>query len=769
VKLAKVTVTFTVSNDWQSGFQGNVSIKNDTSSPLPGWQLSFQLNRTISSIWNARVVSQSNGAVVIDAATVDWNKDIPAGGTVSFGFTGAPGSLTTPPTGFAFTSASGTPTPTPSPTATPTPSPSPSPTPTATPSPTPIATPTPTPSPSPSPSPTPMPTALNYGEALQKSLFFYDAQRSGKLPAGFRINWRGDSAVTDGSDVGLDLSGGFYDAGDHVKFGLPMLSSMTLLAWGGIEYGAGYTASGQRTYLLSVLRWGMDWVMKAHPSPNVFYGQVGNGSLDHAYWGPAETMMMSRPASAVTIAKPGSELGGEGAAALAAASILFQPDDPAYAATLLSHARQMFDFGYTYRGTYTAAIPDAANYYNSFSGYNDELIWGAAWLYRATGESDYLQKAESLYTQYYSNATLHWTHSWDDKSYGATVLLAELTGKSIYTTAAEHWLNYWTVGDNGSKIATTPGGLAWLDQWGSLRYAANTALLALIYADRVHDIGTRYHDFAKQQIDYMLGNNPAGHSYVVGFGKNPPINPHHRTSHGSWANDITTPVNNRHILYGALVGGPSSASDTAYSDDRTNYVTNEVALDYNAGFTGALARLYEQYGGAALANFPQPETPDDEFFVEASINQQGSGFTEIRALLNNRSAFPAGASEVLSFRYYVDLTEAIAAGYQSSQIAVTTGYNQGAKVSALQPYDVARHIYYVTADFTGTLISPGSSSTYRKEVQFRLSLPTGAPASAWNPANDPSYQGLQLGNQNTVETHLIPVYQQTQKLSGIDP
>ena len=267
----------------------------------------------------------------------------------------------------------------------------------------------------------------------------------------------------------------------------------------------------------------------------------------------------------------------------------------------------------------------------------------------------------------------------------------------------------------------------------------------------------------------MLGRNPAAHSYVVGFGVNPPRNPHHRTAHGSWANDITTPANNRHTLYGALVGGPASASDTDYADDRTNYVTNEVALDYNAAFTGALARLAWEYGGTPLANFPQPETPDDEFFVEASINQQGAGFTEIRALLNNRSAFPAGASEFLSFRYYVDLTETLAAGYQPSQVTVTSNYNQGAKVSALQPYDIARHIYYVNVDFTGTLISPGSSSTYRKEVQFRMSLPSGAPASAWNPANDFSYQGLAVGNANTTKTDRMPVYQETQKLSGLEP
>ena len=85
----------------------------------------------------------------------------------------------------------------------------------------------------------------NYAEALQKSMFFYEAQRSGDLPADNPVSWRGDSALTDGTDVGLDLTGGWYDAGDHVKFGLPMAFSATMLAWGAIAAPQGYTKAGQ--------------------------------------------------------------------------------------------------------------------------------------------------------------------------------------------------------------------------------------------------------------------------------------------------------------------------------------------------------------------------------------------------------------------------------------------------------------------------------------------------------------------------------------------
>lgn len=690
VDLGNVSVTYKVNSDWISGFEASVVIENKTTAVIKDWKLTFDLDRTVASIWNARVATKSGNRHTFDAQPHTWNKDIPARGKVSFGFIGAVGNHKNPPVNFAFEPAGGS-----------------GPTPTPTPTPTPVPTPTPTPngprfsieditvdeptsgtitaevvvnlSPAasgvagvlyqtkdgsaragsdyvaksgsvlfePGTTRKTIPITImgdaftegletftieltsasggeiargvatvtirektsgtgkfNYGEALQKSLFFYDAQRSGDLPNDFRVRWRKDSAMQDGSDVGIDLTGGYYDAGDHVKFGLPMAGSMTLLAWGGIEYGSAYQSTQQKRYLLDALRWGMDWLIKAHPSETVFYGQVGNGHADHSYWGPPETMTMARPAFKVDQNKPGTEVAGEAAAALAAAHILFKNEDPTYAAKLLQHARSLFDFADRYRGTYTDAIPNARDFYNSYSGYNDELVWAAAWLYRATGETAYLLKAESLYNQHFASDSLQWTHSWDGKIYGAIVLLAQLTDKEIYKTAAKKWLDNWTVNASRARVKYTSGGLAWLDRWGSLRYAANTSFLAFIYADKVGDVGTRYRDFARSQINYMLGENPNRRSYVVGFGNNPPINPHHRAAHGSTTNNQYVPTNNVNVLYGALVGGPASASDNDYVDDRANYVTNEVALDYNAAFTGALARMVSEFGGEPLSNFP---------------------------------------------------------------------------------------------------------------------------------------------------------------------
>jgi endoglucanase len=214
-----------------------------------------------------------------------------------------------------------------------------------------------------------------------------------------------------------------------------------------------------------------------------------------------------------------------------------------------------------------------SGFYNSWSGYNDELVWGAIWMYRATNETAFLDKAQSYYAnlsnqQQSAVKSYKWTHAWDDKSYGSYVLLAKLTGATNYHQDAQRWLNWWTVGGtalgaDGTRVNYSPGGQAVLDQWGSLRYAANTAFVALVYSDAITDtvLKARYHDFAKRQIDYALGDNPRNSSFVVGFGANPPRNPHHRTAHGSWTDQITFPTVSRHILYGALVGGPKSNND----------------------------------------------------------------------------------------------------------------------------------------------------------------------------------------------------------------
>lgn len=614
----------------------------------------------------------------------------------------------------------------------------------------------------------------NYGEALQKSLMFYEFQKSGKLPDNQRNNWRGDSALKDGSDVGLDLTGGWFDAGDHVKFNLPMAYTAAMLSWSYLEDKDVYSKTGQDKYILDEIKWANDYLIKCHPTAKEYYFQVGDGRLDHNFWGAAEIMPMARPAYKVDVKNGGSAVCAEAAASLASAAIVFKESDPAYAATCIKHAKELYALAEEMKSDeYYNSI--AGEYYKSWSGYFDELSWAGAWLYKATADKTYLSKAETYAQQFptegqSTDVGYKWAHSWDDVHQGAALLLAELTQKDDYKAMTENHLDYWTTGHNGDRIDYTPKGLAWLSSWGSLRYASTTAFLASVYAES--DLCTpskvdTYNKFAKSQADYILGST--GRSFLAGFGVNPPTHPHHRTAHGAWENNMTgQPQTFRHTLVGALVGGPDA--NDKYNDSITDYVCNEVACDYNAGLVGLLAQMYDDFGGQIDPNLNAIEEVGEELSISASINSKDStnrvNYVEIKAVVKNTTAWPARVTDKLSFRYFVDISDVLAAGYKASDMVTKSSYSQNkCTVSNLQPWDEENGIYYVDVDLSGAKIYPGGQSEHKSEVQFRITAP-----GKWDFTQSPSYQGLaSTSANNMVKATNMALYDDGKLVFGQEP
>ncbi|MDH7444459.1 glycoside hydrolase family 48 protein [Aquimarina sp. 2201CG14-23] len=608
---------------------------------------------------------------------------------------------------------------------------------------------------------------FNYGEALQKSLLFYETQQSGKLPDWNRISWRSDSGVNDGADVGLDLTGGWNDAGDHVKFGFPMAFSVTALNWGFLEYKEGYDTANQTEHFKRNIKWVTDYFIKCHPSPNVFYAQVADSkSQDHNFWMPAEMvdvhpMYGQRKSYALTTSNPGTDVACETAAALASASIIFKDSDPTYSATLLSHAIELYEFGDNHRGLYTSEgnIPAVGTY--TSGNYQDELTWGALWLYKATGDQKYLDKAEAEYAQ----PDFLWSLVWEDKSYGNMVLLSIITGKETYKADAERHLDWWQQGNGG--VNYSPGGQAHLTQWGSLRHAMNASLTALIYSDNVNTPkSNQYRNFAINQVNYALGDNPNNRSLVTGFGVNPPTKPHHRGQHSSWSRSSANPVESRHTMWGALMGGPAKPDDF-FEEDRDDFQANEVATDYNACYQGVLARMVMEFGGSSLPNFPQPETPGLEFANEVKLNNDQSRFTEVAIWLNNRSGWPARVPNTLKARYFIDISEGIAAGFNAGDYELTARGAGNTTTTGLQEWDAGSNIFYAEIEVDQDKMPfPGGQGEYRSEIQLRISLPTTAPETAWDASNDFSYQGLTSGLQISDN---VPIYADGILVGGKEP
>ncbi|RCH87102.1 hypothetical protein CU097_002569 [Rhizopus azygosporus] len=477
---------------------------------------------------------------------------------------------------------------------------------------------------------------LEYARLLSHSILFYEAQRSGKLPSNNRIAWRHDSALTDGSDVQLDLTGGYYDAGDYLKFTFPLSYTAFMLSWGGIDYYKGYELANQASYLREQVKWATDWMIKAHPSKCTLYVQIGDVRLDNNYFGPDTNIPLPRPSYQINETNFGTDVASMTAAAFATASSLFRmfasvtgdQKDAAYADLLLSHGVQLYSCSKTISfSRYQFAVPTVKDIYAS-TDYLDDLILSAISLYKATKNETYLNDALSYYQlpDWRTNHTepLGW-----DNTYGAVyVLLAE----SLFNTSdpqtsiqsrkvAENYLDGIV---SGTSVNQTKGGLLFWDFYSDDNSNANAMsasylllsysrqvlrpLLAISPTDQVAISAKikRYEDLAIRQLNYMFGMNPINQNYIVGERPNSPKYPHSALAAGfnSLADAIASPtdLSHSHTIYGALVGGP--AKNDSFADQRLDWSQTEVALDYNACYQGILA-----YQAMYSPNGPYYETP----------------------------------------------------------------------------------------------------------------------------------------------------------------
>ncbi|KDP25211.1 hypothetical protein JCGZ_20367 [Jatropha curcas] len=462
-------------------------------------------------------------------------------------------------------------------------------------------------------------TPQDYSDALEKSILFFEGQRSGSLPANQRLKWRGDSGLSDGSSYHVNLVGGYYDAGDNVKFGLPMAFTTTLLSWSVIEFGS--SMHDQIDNAKSAIRWGTDYLLKAATAtPDTLYVQVGDPNMDHKCWERPEDMDTPRTVYKVTTQNPGSDVAAETAAALAAASIVFKDSDPSYSSKLLQTAMKVFDFADKYRGSYSDSLKSAVcPFYCSYSGYQDELLWGASWLHRASQDSSYLAYIQSNGHTMGADED-DYSFSWDDKRPGTKILLSkEFLEKSTeefqsFKAHSDNYICSIIPGTSSSQAQYTPGGLLYKASESNLQYVTSTAFLLLTYSKYLSSNGgavkcggsvvtaESLESAAKKQVDYILGDNPAKMSYMVGFGNKYPQHVHHRGSSvpsihthperiscndGFQYFKSTSP--NPNVLVGAIIGGPDNQDN--FADDRNNYQQSEPATYINAPFVGALAFL----------------------------------------------------------------------------------------------------------------------------------------------------------------------------------
>lgn len=663
----------------------------------------------------------------------------------------------------------------------------------------------------------------NYAKALQYSLYFYDANMCGTdVSENTLLSWRGDCHTYDAQvtmnetatnlsedfltqyadildpdgDGYIDVSGGFHDAGDHVKFGMPENYTAATLGWGYYEFRDSYATTGQDDHAETILRYFNDYLMKctfrdASGTVIAFCYQVGDGDIDHAYWNSPELDEMDRPAYFLTAEKPQTDYVVSAAASLAVNYLNFKDTDPDYAEQSLDYAKALFSFADTNEKQLSDNADGPKQYYSS-NKWEDDYVWAACWLFKCTEDTAYLDAAMP-YVDYY--APSGWAYCWNDVWSGAITLLGEidmeypsLDVQNMYRTAqgktqyedADFWAAIEDAITTWENNYTTPGGYAFLNQWGSARYNAAMQFVTLVYDKYVNNgVASSYSEWAKGQMAYLLGDNPLNRCYVVGYNDNSVKYPHHRAASGLTSAEDTG--EQRHVLYGALVGGPDGQDQ--HNDTTADYIYNEVTIDYNAAFVGACAGLYALFGDDTMQttpDFPPAEEYDEnggnDYWVAAYAvddpQTSGAGVTKIAMLVFTNSL--EGKTD-LSIRYYFSIEEM----NDKANISSVTGnelYDQAAVeaapadgvISGPYQYDAAfdPNIYYIEITFDGYKIANAN-----KKYQYTVGLYYG---DNWDPENDWSYQNItkcadtyQDGSET--RTDYICVYSDGVLVGGIEP
>lgn len=422
----------------------------------------------------------------------------------------------------------------------------------------------------------------NYAKLLQYSLYFYDANMCGdKVGETSLCDWRNDCHTfdtttytrKDGSTVTVDLTGGFHDAGDHVKFGLPEAYAAFVL---GMSYDTNkdaYIQAKQVGHLKNITTHYADYfvdctVLSADGSKvEAFCCQVGQGggSNDHGYWGAPENQTnANRPIYFTSASQPSTDI-----VCLSAAALAIQYKNFGGSEYLLT-AKKLFEYA---RNNNKAVNQTAAGYYNS-SSWEDDYCLAAIILYKTTGESQYLDE----FNKYASNSNAqkpYWPLGWDNVGPAVAYYNNNSTALSTLMNISNGNSNY---------------GYRCVDDWGSARYNTSMQYTGLLY-DKMTGTST-YKSWSEGQMQYILGDNSKNICFVVGYNDKSAKYPHHRAASGYTGGPQGTTTQSN-VLMGALVGGPKL--DGSYSDSASDYVCNEVAIDYNATLVAASAALYDLY------------------------------------------------------------------------------------------------------------------------------------------------------------------------------
>lgn len=400
---------------------------------------------------------------------------------------------------------------------------------------------------------------------------------------------------------------GWYDAGDYNKYIVNSgIATYTLLA--AFEHFPQYFTKQNLNIpesgnglpdILNEALWNLDWMLTMQdPNDGGVYHKLTNKTFDG--------MVMPDQAKAPRyVVQKSTAAALDFAATMATASRIFKAYEqqrPGLSARMMAAAEAAWNWAQANPAVVFKNPADIHTGEYGDANLSDEFAWAAAELYIGTGKDSYYRaiKADQL------AAT---TPSWGDVGGLAWISLAQ--HRAHLTPAADRKLIESRIDGLAASLAAGWRNSAYRVSmqeqdfvWGSNAVALNQAML-LLQGYRLNG-KVEYLNAAQSGLDYVLGRNATGYSFVTGIGARPAMHPHHRPSE---ADKVAAPVP------GFLVGGPQAGQQdkkdcpvaypanlpaTSYLDHVCSYASNEIAINWNAPLVYVSAALDQLTAGASM-------------------------------------------------------------------------------------------------------------------------------------------------------------------------
>lgn len=435
-----------------------------------------------------------------------------------------------------------------------------------------------------------------YSNVFKDSVRFFYLQRCGQeLTEKLADKWSHPSCHTDlatvyGTNKKIDVSGGWHDAGDYGRYVVASSKAIAdlLSAYGGNKAAFGddfnIPESGNNIPdVLDEVKYQLDWMLKMQePASGGVYHKVTGANFPG-------NIMPEEEKEELIVSPISTTATADFAAVMAMGYENFKNIDILLAEKYLDAGEKAWDYlEKTPSGSFTNPPGIVTGEYGD-SNDRDERYWAAAQLFKATGNNEYDEAFKIM-----ANTKIQNGYDWSTVgNYGN---MAYLSSNGADQNVSGNIKNY-IINEANNIVALAKNDSYNISNgkdyyWGSNMKVTNNAILLA----KVYEVipNPEYLEYAKEHINYCLGKNSLGISYITGYGSDYVKNPHHRPS-----------IAQGEAIPGMIAGGPNKNLEDPYAknmlkgqpvakcyiDNAESYSTNEVDIYWNSPLVYAMAEL----------------------------------------------------------------------------------------------------------------------------------------------------------------------------------